>query len=379
MLMAKHLALLGGGHSHAIALRLWGMHPLPDVRLTLITEAASTPYSGMIPGHIAGHYSRQECHIDLQRLCQFAAAQLVLDRAIGLDLKANRVICDRSSEVEFDLLAIDIGSTPSLPAVATWGVPVKPWSGFFDHWQQLVQQITTSPTKQWRIAVVGGGAGGVEVSLAMQHHLDQVLTQAGQSLKHLELHLFHQGAEVMTGHNRWVRDRLHQILVKRGIDLHLKERVIEVSPHQLQCESGLRLNCDALFWVTQAGAAGWLGQAGLATDQFGFVQVNDTLQSISHPQVFAAGDIAAMVNYPRPKAGVLAVRQGQPLFKNLQSALLEQPLTAYRPQQHFLSLIGIGDRSAIASWGAWPLGWQSRWLWAWKDHIDRQFMQQFQV
>jgi selenide, water dikinase len=377
--MAKQLVLLGGGHSHAIALRLWGMRPLPNVCLTLITEAAHTPYSGMIPGHIAGHYSRQECHIDLQRLCQFAKAKLVLDRAIGLDLQANRVICDRSAGVEFDVLAIDIGSTPRLPAVATWGVPVKPWSGFFDHWQTLVQQITTSPTKQWRVAVVGGGAGGVEVSLAMQHHLHQVLTQAGQPLKHLEIHLFHQGAELMTGHNAWVRDRLHQILVERGIHLHLKERVAAVQPHQLQCESGLRLNCDALFWITQAGAAEWLRQAGLATDQFGFVQVNDTLQSISHPQVFAAGDIAAMVNHPRPKAGVLAVRQGQPLFKNLQSALLEQPLIPYRPQQHFLSLIGTGDRSAIASWGNWPLGWQSFWLWNWKEQIDRQFMQQFQV
>ena len=147
-------------------------------------------------------------------------------------------------------------------------------------------------------------------------------------------------------------------------------------PHaQISCESGLKLKCDRIFWVTQASAANWIRESGLATDSNGFMQVNDCLQSVSHPNVFGAGDIAAMVNYPRPKAGVFAVRQGKPLFENLQQFLLAKPLKPFAPQSQYLALIGTGNKSAIASRGNFM--WESPLLWYWKDWIDRQFMQKF--
>ena len=127
--------------------------------------------------------------------------------------------------------------------------------------------------------------------------------------------------------------------------------------------------------MTQASAANWIEESGLATDSNGFMQVNDCLQSVSHPNVFGAGDIAAMVNYPRPKAGVFAVRQGKPLFENLQQFLLAKPLKPFAPQSQYLGLIGTGNKRAIASRGNFM--WESPLLWYWKDWIDRKFMQKF--
>lgn len=373
--IVKDLVLVGGGHTHAIALRMLGMKPLPGVRLTLITDSSHTPYSGMLPGHVAGYYNFDECHIDLRRLAQFAQAQLYIDRAIGLDLANKKVLCANHPPVAYDVLSIDIGSTPAsidVPGAAEFAIAAKPVPQFLSQWNQLVQDVINHPKKPRRLAIVGGGAGGVELALTMQRRLHQILKTAQDGL---EIHLFHRGTELMTGHSLWVRRRLHQILLQRGIKVHLGESVSEVLLHKICCESGLTVECDNVFWVTQASAPSWLAESGLKTDTEGFVLVRDTLQTLFNDNIFAAGDVATMVNYVRPKAGVFAVRQGKPLFKNLRRILLEKPLLPYKPQPFYLGLVGTGDGEAIASWGS--LGWQSKLLWQWKDKIDRKFMQRF--
>ena len=414
--MPQDLVLIGGGHSHAIVLKMFGIKPLPGVRLTLISDVSHAPYSGMLPGHVAGFYSYDECHIDLRSLCEFTQCQIFVDRAIAIDFNKNCVICQNRPPVHFDLLSIDIGSTPatlSVPGAAEYAIPAKPVPEFLTSWNQLITHRQNHPENPMRIAIVGGGAGGVELALNMQSRFRKKEASSAADFvtdvtdtrkkrkgleKLLEIHLFHSGAELMPGHNQRVRHRLKEILSNRGIKVHLNEKVsaiekpetIEIEGYkkspmpdarcpmpdaQIFCESGLQLKCEIIFWVTQASAARWIKESGLATDSNGFIQVNDCLQSVSHPHVFAAGDICTMVNYPRPKAGVFAVRQGQPLFENLQQFLLEKPLKPFAPQSQYLGLIGTGNKSAIASRGNFM--WESALLWYWKDWIDRQFMQKF--
>jgi selenide, water dikinase len=374
----KDLVLIGGGHTHAIALLMYGMKPLPGVRLTLITDTSHTPYSGMLPGHVAGYYDFDQCHIDLRRLAQFAKAQLYIDRAVGLDLANQKVNCANHPPVAFDVLAIDIGSTPAsidVPGAAEYAIAAKPVPEFLNQWNQLIQDVINYPEKPRCLSIVGGGAGGVELALTMQRRLHQILKAAQVELNLIEIHLFHRGTKLMPGHSTWTSQRLQGILIQRGIKMHLGETVAEVLPQKILCESGLAVECERVFWVTQASAPSWIAESGLKTDQDGFLLVRDTLQTLSHDQIFAAGDIATMVNYVRPKAGVFAVRQGKPLFENLQRIFLKKPLIDYKPQQFYLGLIGTGNGEAIASWGAF--GWKSGLLWRWKDNIDRKFMQRF--
>ncbi|MCW6049192.1 FAD-dependent oxidoreductase [Lyngbya sp. CCAP 1446/10] len=417
----KDLVLIGGGHSHAIVLKMFGMKPLPGVRLTLISDVLYAPYSGMLPGHVAGFYDYDECHIDLRSLAEFAGCHILVDRAIAIDFSKNQVICQTRPPVDFDLLSVDIGSTPatlSVPGAAEYAIAAKPVPEFLASWNQLISERQNHPEKPLRIAIVGGGAGGVELALNMQSRMAKeegrrkfgngfrngcngwILKERGKFKQEegLEIHLFHSGAELMPGHNYRVRHRLKEILISRGVKVHLMEKVcaienqemIEIASNaqcpmpnaqcpmpnaQIYCASGLSVECDRIFWVTQASAAYWIGESGLAIDSKGFMQVNDYLQSVSHPNVFGAGDIATMVNYPRPKAGVFAVRQGKPLFENLQNFLLQKPLKPFVPQEKYLALIGTGNKRAIASRGNFM--WESALLWYWKDWIDRQFMQKF--
>ncbi len=369
----KDLVLIGGGHSHAIALKLWGMEPIPGVRLTLITDTSHTPYSGMLPGHVAGFYSYDETHIDLRRLASFAGAQLYLDRAIGLDLVQNRVLTSNHPPVAFDYLSLDMGSTPAtmeVPGAEEYAIPAKPVPQFLQGWNDIVTAFTREPHKPLTLAIVGGGAGGVELALNINSRLRRINPSAS-----LTIHLFHGKNQLLPAHNEWVSRRLKQLLLQRGIKLHLSTRVIEVQRDRVICDSGLNVEWDNLFWVTQASAPSWLKDSGLTVDSQGFILVEDTLQSVSHPHVFATGDIGTMKNYARPKAGVFAVRQGKPLFINLQRILQGKKLQPYTPQKRFLGLIGTGDKKAIASWSSF--GWQSSLLWQWKDYIDRTFMNRF--
>ncbi|MGD1701687.1 selenide, water dikinase SelD [Dapis sp. BLCC M229] len=422
------LVLIGGGHSHAIAIRKFAMNPIPGVRLTLITDVYHTPYSGMLPGYVAGLYNFDQCHIDLRPLAKFAGARIFVDRAIGLDLEKNQVLCANRPPVNFDLLSIDIGSTPAsltVPGATEYAIAVKPISKFINYWHQITTMVSESPTQKMRLGIVGGGAGGVELAFAVESHLHQIYRNAKQPTDNLELHLFQRGTRLLPDRHRWVGKEVEKILKSRGVVLHLEENVREVAAHSdfatdvldtdfatdtrmnygkvpttsdsdfnthagmnetshssystlkiIRCDSGLEIECDILFWVTQASATPWLQQAGLATDARGFILVNEKLQSISHPQVFAAGDVATMVNHSRPKAGVFAVRQGKPLFENLQRALLGKPLKSFIPQKKFLILIGTGDERAIASRGRIGFG-PHQLLWRWKDRIDQKFMDKF--
>jgi selenide,water dikinase len=385
--IVKDLVLIGGGHSHAIALLMFGMKPLPGVRLTLITEASDTPYSGMLPGHIAGFYTHDECHIDLRRLAQFAQAQLYIDKAVGLDLKNNKVFCANRPSVTFDVLSIDIGSTPAMLSVlgAEYAIPAKPVAQLLKHWYQLLEDVAENPEKLIRIGIVGGGAGGVELALSMQANLLGIKKRE-KNFSQLEIHLFQRDAELMPHYHPSVRQLVTQLLMKRGMQLHLRESVCQVAPNNFTsiekselniiCESGLKVKCDRLFWVTQASAPQWLKTTELATDELGFILVDDTLRSLTHPHIFATGDIATMVNHPRPKAGVFAVRQGKPLFENLQRILLGKSPLPYKPQKQYLSLIGTGDKRAIATRGFLTLP-PHKLLWHLKNSIDRRFMQRF--
>lgn len=375
--IVKDLVLVGCGHSHVAVLRNFGMRPLPGVRITAISREVHTPYSGMLPGLIANHYTFDEAHIDAGPLARFAGARLYHDEAIGLDLAGSRVICRHRPPVAFDILSINIGSTPDIgavPGASQSAVPVKPIDGFVARWNQVAARVVARRGRA-RIGVVGAGAGGVELILAVQHRLRNVLGENGLPTDELECVLVTSSSTILPGFNGRARRKFERILAERRIAVHADHRVIAAEGGRLRFETGSDLAFDEILWVTAAGSAPWIGQSGVAVDEAGFIRVDDCLRSMSHANVFAAGDIAAMVNHPRPKSGVFAVRQGRPLAANLRRALLGLSPRPFAPQRKVLCLISTGDKYAVAAKGGWYAAGPA--IWRWKDWIDRRFMRKY--
>jgi selenide, water dikinase len=366
--IAHDLVLVGGGHAHVHVLKSFGMRPVPGVRLTLIARDLETPYSGMLPGYIAGHYSFDECHIDLMRLARFAGARLVHDAAVGLDRERRDVLCAGHPPIRYDLLSLDIGITPrrDVPGAAQHAVAVKPIDGLAGRWEQLLKRAAA--LGQLRLAVVGGGAAGLELSLAAHHRLGQLLPQPPA------VTLVTRDA-LLPSHDAKVAAKLARILKDRGIEVISGNPVVRVEQGRLLLAEGPPVSFDEALWVTEAAAPAWLGETGLALDAEGFVAVDEHWRSLNDAAVFAVGDVAAMQGHPRPKSGVYAVRAGPPLTDNLRRALADRPLKRAVPQRQALALIGTGDGRAVASRGRLAL--EGAWLWRLKQRIDRRWIRRY--
>lgn len=368
---SRHLVLAGGGHTHALLLRQGGKTLPGDVHITLISPDSLTPYSGMLPGLIAGHYAFEEMHIDLDRLCRWAGVSFCRDRVTGLEPAEKILKLASGAHVEYDLLSLDTGSVPnqSVTGVTEYAVAVKPISEFWQRWQQVKSALQNTASTQ-RLAVVGGGAGAVEICLALAYACQHM---AGVSAK-IHFALLSSG-QLLPGYPDKVRRAARQACIRAGIELYEGSRVIAVNKDSLRTDDGHQLPANHVFWCTQAAAPEWPGTAGLACDEAGFVSVNRFLQSVSHDSVFATGDLADMTESPRPKAGVFAVRQAPVLKDNLQRWLAGAPLQAFMPQNRFLSLLALGGKTAIGNRG--PFTISGHLVWRWKNHIDRKFMRHF--
>lgn len=365
----RRLILAGGGHAHVEVLRRMALRPWPPVEAVVVSPARFTPYSGMLPGLIAGDYRFEDAHIDLVPLCRRSGAALIESAVTGLDTVAKTVSLDNGRRLEYDLLSLNIGSSPALdgiPGAERFGIAVKPVAGFLRDWARLRGEVSG---KRLRVAVVGGGAAGVELVLAMQRGL-------GEGAR-TDFHLITNTPEILPTHAPRVRRILTRALEQRGITLHCGREVVAARPGELRLDHEGRVAVDEVVWALPASPPAWVSRSGLATDTRGFVAVTPRLQSLSHPNVFAAGDTATILEAPRPKAGVYAVRQGPVLAQNLRALLDGRTPRSYAPQRRALSLLNTGDERAVASYGALAL--EGAWVWRWKDWIDRRFMARYRL
>lgn len=344
------------------------MNPLPGVRLSLVSSANQTPYSGMLPGLIAGHYSVDDIHVDLLRLCTWAGVRFIEDTVVGLDLESKQLRFAQRPVLEFDVLSLDTGSTPdlSVPGSKEFVTPVKPVHNFFARWQALLERVEKPGSDNLSIGVVGSGAGGFELVSAMRYALRDTSANCFWFLR---------GEKPIRGRPEKVGELALKAAMRLGINVVSNFDVVRVTSGCLEAVDGRVVVLDEILWCTAAMGPTWPAAAGLSTDKRGFVATRSTLQSESHDFVFATGDIGTQTLTPSAKAGVFAVRQAPYLFKNIRAYVLGEKLVSFKPQKDFLSLMATGEKSAIASKGTFAL--EADWVWRWKDSIDQKFMRQF--
>lgn len=358
-----HLVLAGGGHSHALWLRQWLMQPVPGVQVTLVSDTWLAPYSGMLPGVVAGDYTAGDAHIDLARLCKAAGVAFIAARITGIDAQRQCLHLADRPPLHYDWLSVNTGITPStLPGSETHALPLKPVSQLLQRWQSLANGTPR------HVVMIGAGAAGFEMIIAIRDALHLHSPETRYTLV--------GAGPLLPGHAAGVTQRARRALQRAGITLQEHCRVQSITADGLITQDTAPIKADAVVLATPGQAPQWLRDSGLALTDDGFIAITDTLQSTSHRNVFAAGDVAVQVNHRRPRAGVFAVRQAQPLFHNLCAALQQRPLRKHRPQRQFLSLLRSGPGTAIASRGRFH--GEGGWVWRWKDRIDRCFMAQFE-
>ncbi|MDE3238752.1 MAG: selenide, water dikinase SelD [Paracoccaceae bacterium] len=365
--LTRDLVLIGGGHAHALVLLRWGMTPLPGTRLTVIDPNPTAPYTGMLPGLIAGHYRQDELQIDLVKLARHAGARLILGRATGIDREARRITVQGRPPLRYDVASIDIGITsalPELPGFLDHGVAAKPLGGYAERWQAFLDDLPAPAP----VVILGAGLAGVELALATAHRL----RQAGVARP--EVTLIEQAPEALPGIGAGARRALMSHLAREGVRLITGATVARVAPTAVDLTDGQSLPSAFTLGAVGARPHDWLAGTGLDLTR-GFVTVDATLRSTNDPDIFAVGDCAHLSHAPRPKAGVFAVREAPVLFHNLRARLTGAALRRYQPQRDYLKLVSTGGKGALAD--KWGLRLDGPLLWRWKNRIDRRFMRMF--
>jgi len=350
------LVLLGGGHAHALVLLKLGNFLPKDLEVKLVTPHPVHTYSGMVPGVVAGHYAVSEAQIDLARLCNRAGVALVLDQIAGLDAGNKQLALANSGKLEFDVLSLDLGSLPNfsgVPGAREHALGVKPFEAFMRHWE-------AHGLSARRIAVAGAGAAGIEMAMALRHRLPSAKV------------FLYSDRPMFSGA---VAARLERALGRCGVELQSNTAVAALEPGPVVVTQQEREACDLVLWTAGAAPQPWLQQSGLQTDEAGFVLVDPALRSVSHPDVFAAGDCATLRDARHPKSGVYAVRHAPVLLENLRNTVEGKTLETYHPQARQLALISCGAKYAIASRGGWSA--EGAWVWRWKDWLDRRWVARF--
>lgn len=374
-----HLVLAGAGHAHVIALRAFIKHRPSNMRITLVTREVMTPYSGMLPGVIAGHYPARAALIDTRPLAQAAGADLVEDEVTGLDPATRLIALKSGGSIGYDLLSIDVGSRPTMldvPGAAGSVIPVKPIDHLLREFAGLEERFRLRGL-HGRIAVVGGGAGGTELAFSINHRLRETARLAGVDPSLTQVTIIAGERGLLPDFPAGFRSRVARALDERHLLVRSGQRVRSVEAGCLVLDDGARVSADEILWTTQAAAASWIAASGLATDAAGFIQVDAHLRSISHDDVFAAGDAASFTPHAIPKSGVYAVRAGPVLAENLRRAAARKALQTFKPQAHVLYILSTGDQNAVATRNGISIS--GRIFWMLKDWIDRSFIARFSV
>ena len=361
------LVLVGGGHAQIAVLKAFAMKPVPGLRLTIVTSSSRTPYSGMLPGYVEGVWHDDDLHIDLRHLAQAANARIIIATVTGINADLKKIYFDDRPALGFDVLSLNIGGQPNINNIkgaAKNTIPVKPIAGFQARFEALFAQ--SLPHK---LAVIGGGAAGCELALAL------ITRWISKTESPPKMTIISQSHILMPQMAPRAGALVEKKLRSCGAQIILGKAVLSVEAEFLTLENQKTVSFDACFLVTQVAAPDWLGESGLQLDKNGFIAVNESLQSVTHSYIFAAGDVASVSQAPRPKAGVFAVRAGKILARNLRHYFLHKPLARWAPQKRYLALIGTGKNDAIATRGNFALA--GFLFWYLKCRIDQRFVKKF--
>ncbi|MGR8940485.1 MAG: selenide, water dikinase SelD [Gammaproteobacteria bacterium] len=379
------LVLLGGGHANIQVLKMLAMKPIGGLRITLISDQTHSPYSGMLPGCLAGYYAYEDCHFDLRRLCEELGQRFIKARIIGIDPERKKIQLENRVEIGYDCASINVGIVPRAienltPASAAQLIPLKPISQFIAHWERLTADLEAyQDHKPLALAVVGAGAAGVEIAIILKMLIDQHDWNA-------EVSLIHRHDFLVSAKDLRAQKQLSKALAAAGIKVVPNTDVLRLQENGLLLKDGQgRLHTRDFYRAliaTQAAAPPWFETSGLPVDQDGFLKVTEKLRVEHQDALFAAGDCICFTPSPLKKAGVYAVRQGRILEHNIRAFFTGRaPMKTFHPKKDVLSLITVGDRQALVHQdGASVLRWLSpSLLWRVKDRIDRRFMRRFQA
>ncbi len=363
----SHLVLVGGGHAHLTILKRLGVFSRHGHTVTLVSPDRYHYYSGMGPGLLGQTYSPPQIRFDLQEMVA-GSGSFLHDRVVGLQPALRTLLLASGQSLTYDVASFNVGSEVVVPPAFERDerlVPVKPIVNL----ETARQRLLAMPEGQkLRLLVAGGGPAGTEVA----GNLRDLLDRTGRLGEIVQV----AGHRLLANFPDRMRTLVLKQFAKRQIDVREGVHLTGYADGRALLDDGGELAVDGVFLASGVRPPDLFQQAGLSVGEDGGLLVNRMLQSVDAPELFAGGDCLCFAEQPLAKVGVYAVRQNPVLFENLLATLSAMPLQPFKPQQHYLLVLNLGDGQGVLHWRGHVLA--GRWACQLKDKIDRQFMRRFQ-
>ena len=258
----KDVVLVGGGHSHIQVLEAFAAEPLRNARVSVVVDTPIAVYSGMVPGFVAGQYTAEELEIDVRPLARRANARVIIKRAVGIDAQQRNVLLEDQSVVSYDVASFDIGSIViglDIPGVREHAMPTRPIDAFVRRIDALVEDARHWKSDgAFRVVVIGGGAGGVELAFTLQQRL------ARDAAVDVRVMLVDNSDRILKRFPDSLVRRVERLLKARGIEIRCNRKVTAVKAEGVTFADGDEIACDALIWVTGSICQPIFRESGLA-------------------------------------------------------------------------------------------------------------------
>ena len=362
----RTLLLVGAGHAHLGVIEALGKSPIANSRVVLVEPLDAMRYSGMVPGWIAGEYRASEAMIPLAPLVEKSGLDWRKARLVSLDPLAKSALLDTGEIVSFDICSIATGGVGQAADVIGKDprlLDIRPIDQFIEHWRALRDGVALPR----RIAVIGGGAGGVELVFGLRNApaLDdpQIILVAGSS-------------GPLPDHSKAISRSVQRECERQGIRILAEDARFE---NAALMAGGTSLEpVDLVVAAVGSGAPRWPKACGLPVDDEGFIRVDQHQRTCGFPAIFATGDVARRTDRYLPHSGVHAVYAGPVLAENLRRAMAgKPPQRSYRGIGMNFYLLNTGRGEAILSYAGFAL--KGHWLRRLKDWLDRRWIDRFTV
>lgn len=267
-----------------------------------------------------------------------------------------------STRIDYDYLVIALGSTSNdfnTPGIKEHCIFLDSASQAHRFRNKLLNQllrIQRLPSKdsQVRIAIVGGGATGVELSAELHHAVAEIhnygFTEVSSS--QLKVTLIEAGSRILPALPERISNSAHAELVKLGVDVKLATMITAASADGLYTKDGELIGADLMVWAAGIKVPDFMANiAGLETNRINQLCVNNFLQTTRDKTIFAIGDCAEFISPDGsrvPPRAQSAHQMASTCFHNLRALLNNKPLRAYRYTDHG-SLVNLASYSTVGS------------------------------
>lgn len=371
--MSVRIVLAGAGHCHAEILRRGRLFTSRGCTVTVISPDTDHVYSGMAPGLLAGSWTRREASLPVAELAHRAGMEFIRDSVTGLDPVGKRIFCASREPVPYEVLSINLGSEtlpPSGDRENVW--PAKPVRSLAEAARVMADlrrvRSRERPVPPIRVAVIGGGFGGIELAANAASYL-------GDDGR-VEIYA-RRLAPSLADNPRRMR-YVRRVLAQRGVKTQEGELVDPAT-----------IEADLVLIATGIHPPAVLREFNLPLAPDGALPVDKFLRVSGEEDVFAVGDCAAFMPEYLQRVGVFAVRQQPVLIHNLlvRAAANECAAASARPPGtdgglkpfdatgEYLQGMNLGPRRGLLYRGRWTLAGAPAWYL--KRLIDRRFIRRY--